>query len=775
MIKLKYAYIAFIVSFFLISCEKDINEKYLRPEWLAGKVFTLIEANDTLSTFAQCLKIVGYDTIINTSGSYTVFAPTNEAFAEYLQKNNYASVKDIPVEKLTRLVKYHLVQNPWSKKQLRSLDLYGWIDTLDLNNNVPKGYKRLTLLRDINRKYGIGTYNYQYFYNYSQPYIIDTLNTSLHRRVITDSRKYAPIFYSEYFSAYKYNSSDFEFYFNRPFTGGDDIYFANGKIIGNEIFAENGFIYKIDQVVEPLKNGYQILDEKSGSHNYSKYLDLVNHFSYFYYSDIATKNQSGANQGLVVDSLFYLFYPWLVFNINNEIATPPNDINNLPNNVTIRYHHGLLAPTNEAFDKLINDYINVPQGWGNFENTPFNVRRIIANTHMSYNPVYLTDIKKGVFNGEEDIVNLDQSAIVDKRYGSNCTFIGLDKPIVPKAFSSITGPIYLRPGYSTVMFTIESAGLLAALKRPNKNYSFFVESDQKLLKDSSLFIDPFNGRFYIFQLNKSTGAKKYTLSRTDLRTLLLNHVAINQPKGIASKEFIPNLAGNYIVFNNKTGEVSGTANTTEGFQGTDVAPNFPQQISVNADNGKTYEINNWFNFAVSSVYSNIQLLHPAFFSLMKSAGLVNEREYKFPFLSDDEFYTVFAPSVEALKNFDASKYTQTELANIIKMHFVQGKLIFTDGSSNSGYYSTTRLDEKSTTYSTIFTQIFIGTGTDLIKINKKDGSAYTQIIESEKSNILSGISIPTSNNEVLMFPNTYNNAVMHQIDKVLLYNEVDTK
>jgi hypothetical protein len=46
--------------------------------------------------------------------------------------------------------------------------------------------------------------------------------------------------------------------------------------------------------------------------------------------------------------------------------------------------------------------------------------------------------------------------------------------------------------------------------------------------------------------------------------LLLNHVATEQPKGIAKKEFIPNLAGNYIVVNNETGEIKGTGSTTDG-------------------------------------------------------------------------------------------------------------------------------------------------------------------------------------------------------------------
>src|SRR4030042_1138972 len=142
------AIFALIVTFFC-RCINDPeeDEKYKRPDWLAGKVYTQIKKQPELSTFARCVELTGYDTIINISGSYTVFAPNNEAFSIYFQNHpEYNSVEDIPITKVIKIVKYHIVQNPWSKIQLRSLDVFGWIDTLDIDNNKPRGYKRETLL-----------------------------------------------------------------------------------------------------------------------------------------------------------------------------------------------------------------------------------------------------------------------------------------------------------------------------------------------------------------------------------------------------------------------------------------------------------------------------------------------------------------------------------------------------------------------------------------------------------------------------------------------------
>jgi uncharacterized surface protein with fasciclin (FAS1) repeats len=267
---------------FLNGCKEDIADKYQRPDWLTGKVYTQVKDDPSLSTFATCIELTGFDTIIDVAGSYTVFAPTNDAFTEYFQTNPiYNSVQDIPLDELTRIVKYHIVQNPWTKQQLQSLDVFGWIDTSDITNNRPGGYKRETLLLDKNLKYGIER-------DLTGTIIIkDTLQSTWFRRISTDSRKHAPFFYKEYFSLYSLKGADYEFYFDRPFND-NEIHYVGALIIGNEIFAENGFVYHIDKVVVPLKNAYQILNDNTDEIDYSDFLELLNLFPQFEYNEDKT-------------------------------------------------------------------------------------------------------------------------------------------------------------------------------------------------------------------------------------------------------------------------------------------------------------------------------------------------------------------------------------------------------------------------------------------------------------------------------------------------------
>lgn len=772
MTKNKQLILISLLVLLFFGCKKEFD-KFDRPTWLAGKLYTQLLTKPELSTFAELLKISGYDTIIDVSGSYTVFAPTNDAFTKYFQDNpNYKTVADIPKSEVLNLVKYHLVQNAWTKEQLRTLDVFGWIDTLDLSNNKPKGYKRLTLLQEKNKLYGVAWSKYKQQGLGTQPKrqdVIDITATTWHRRIFTDSRKYAPIFYKEYFDIYDLEaSSDYAFYFGRQFENLSDIYYVNAKITGDEVFAENGFIYAIDRVVEPLKSGAELLSDNSKGNSYIKYYNLINSFSEFLYNESETFKQPGASAGLVVDSLFSLYYPKLLFNITSENTIAPRGTPNLPGNVSIRYHQGIVAPTDEAYNQLESQYLAGGNNWGSIDDAPENVKKIIANSILSYNPVYLTDLQKGFINGESDNITIEESSIVQKEYGSNCTFIGVNKPIVPRAFSSITGPVYTRKGFSKVMYAIEKANLLSALKRKDANYCFFVERDEFSSLDSSFIYDASKETFKAVTLAPSLMSTPF--SESDLRLLLMNHVAVDRPKGVAKKEFIKNLAGNFIIFNNETKEVKGTSATTYGYNGIKTVEAIPRQISTNADNGVTYEIDNWLSFSVKNMYNEIKTSYPKFHALIQKVGLSLDKEFKYSFMSENQNYTVFAPSDSLLNTMNTDALTTAQLKKFVLMHFIQGDLIFTDGNKKTGYYETAREDESSTTYTPVNTKIKIETRIDQIIIPYKDGTPGVVVNESSKSNIITGRELSTGG----AFTNSLNNGVIHEIHKPLLFDQVDT-
>ncbi len=579
------------------ACQPEKPEKYERPDWLSGKLYTQITATEGLDSFSIALNLSGYDTIMDASGSFTVFAPTNDAFNAYLNDHpEYATVVDIPPDALDRLVRYHVVQNPWTLAQLQSLDINGWIDEDDPVNNEPRGYKRQTVLQEDNSKYWVNVVS-------GEESIVDSTRANDYRMVYRASRKYVPLFFDAFLGIADIKPNDYEYYFNSTYSPGT-MHYAGSRVTSEEIFAENGVVYKIDQLVEPLPNAEQIMKREYPEYSYSDFLQSIYRYAEFTENPEATARQPGYDQGLEVDDLYDLSFPGLTFNIQSELT----GILTSNETYTIRYHHGIIAPTDQALDALFRDVITEESGyphWPDRNSVPESIYKIIINAHMSDDPIYYSDLDGGIVNGMDDRVTLDPQAIIQRSYASNSTFFGVEEAIVPRAFSSVTGPVYLRPGYSILRSALEKANVMPAIKKQGVNYAFLITPDGIVSQDSSLRMvtgDNYSDGYIIQSFDRS--AEKFvTRNQSDLMTHFFNHLGTEIPSGAARKEFIPNLAGNYIVFDNDENLITGGLSSTYGYNGDSTVFLTPEVLDEPTDNGTTYRIEGFLSFPETGMYS----------------------------------------------------------------------------------------------------------------------------------------------------------------------------
>ena len=758
--KLKYLGILISSVFILYSCQ-DIQdqEKYQHPEWLVGKLYTQLKSVENTSVFVRALELTGYDTIVDVTGSFTIFAPSDEAFAAYFSDNpEYgSSVENIPPDDLLKLVKYHIIQNAWTKDQIQSADIGGWIDEDDPVNNKPRGYKRQTLLKYPNTKYWIKSKTGE------DAVIVDSVSANDFKLVYTESRKYIPIFFQEYFNIYDLTGEDYEFYFDRTFSG-SEIYYAGAQILGNEIFAENGFIYIIDKVVSPLLNTEELLKKGNGNDTYNLMLNMINEFPLFTTNLEKTFEQEAARAGNYFDTLFNLDYPDIKFNITSELCGPQTS----DETYTIRYHNGIIAPSDQAFQSFFDEVLTSASGyphWASFESVPAEIRKILINSHMTSSPIYKYDIDYGFRNAESDWVLIDESKIHNKYYGSNATFIGLDEVVIPRAFSSVTGPVYLRPGYSTFMLAMEDAKVLPAIKKEEGEYTFYPIPDYALEEDSSLLVDWIDrdlNRYKFIAYNSEK--KKVTIDKNELGRRILNHVGTSTPTGFASKEFIENLAGNFIIIDNENNTVRGGSPSVHGYEGDSVVTVTPALLEEPTDNGLTYSVNAWFINPVLDLYLKL-IQYPKFMQLLQRVDFIDDFSWESDYMTEGEYYTIFIPSDSALNAIEVDTLSDEEVFKLISYHFVKGELIFTDGKKPSGKYETLRIDDSSTELIKHYSTLDIQTSPDLIEFLDSEGNVYASIPEAdEKTNVLVTSDTDEETDSRYDYITTI---VIHQIDKVL--------
>ena len=736
------------------------NEIYQPPANLEGKLFDrlILEDNSDLSIFAECLERTGLSENINKTGYYTVFAPTNEAFEIYFNDHpEYGgAVQNIPYHELDKLVRFHIIQNGWTRNQLISLDYKGWIDEDDVFYNKPRGFKRETILKDTLHKFWVRRDKFDLR-------IVNESESNEYRVVFPDARKYVPLYYQGYFSFFNYTSEDYEFYFNRPFEGGQTIYYANGKVLTDEIAAENGFIYKIDRVVEPMPNIQQALEQIE---KYSNFLELIYQYPEFRLDLGETFNQAGAREGKNVDSLFSLEFSDLEFSINNEKTGRISG----SVNYTLREHNSILDPTNEALEELYHDVILSSSGYPHYSvksAVPEQITKIIINSHMTRNLLYKKDLTEGFRTGERDLVTIDPASIVNRKYCSNGVIIGVNKAIVPYAFQSVAAPVYLRPGYQTFFNAIDYTNILPALTKSDVRYSFYIIDDNQLERDSSLLLiwgDRDANRFHFDAFDRSV-ERFIRIRQNDLTKWIMNQIVIGEPEGFARREFLENLGGNYIIIDNEDNTVQGAIPSKFGYEGDSTVKLYPELLDEPSQNGNAYNVSSWFLNSVSSIYGSLAR-HTKFINLLDKAKLAEKITFRMLFLSETEYYTVFVPSNEALESYGADTLSLEELQKLLKLHFVKGHLLFTDGKKPSGTYETMQVDEeRSTGFNTYFTTLNINTGYDEIQILDSNGDVAVQIDENpDKTNFMAGRDIDKGSTSRYDF---VTNCIIHVIDQVI--------
>ncbi len=740
--------LVFIIWVCIQGCDNKFekNPKYNRPDWLVGKIYSQIDANDDLSLFAKCISDVGYDSIINKTGAYAAFIPNNDAVNAYLNEKGYASIDDMPFEEKSRLVRFHLVQMPWTAGQLQSLSRRGWIDENDVTNNKPFAFKRQTLLRNSNKTYNIETIREGLVITET---IVPQSNET--KTVFANSRKYAPIFYDAYWNVAKLNPNDYSFYFDREFEIGE-IYFAGSKIISEEIFSDNGFIYIVDKVVEPLMNAEELMEKGSGSYSYDEFKNLIYQNSEFIFNSDATYSQEGASQGFEVEELFDLSFSGIDFDIHQELTFDPSS--GAAQNNTMENHYGIIVPTDDAIQKFEDEVLSKAMNINSIKDLPANLKRMLINSHISSEPIYLSNINNGFFNHENDFVELDQSTIIQKEFGSNATFIGVNELIIPKALTSVTAPLYLNSDYLTYLMTLQTSLILDALKADDVEFSLFIMPERVFVHDLSLMLEWTSWRrdTYVLRAYNRSEEKWDIPNRATVSNLVFNQIGIEPVIGKARKEFIETITQRHIVLDNSNKTITGGVPSSFGYMGDSIITVSVEPLAADYYNGKVYEIDGWLSFPTQTLLT--RLAGRYFLELLKKAGLATD--FQLRFVNSTDRYTLFLPTNEALQAAQADTLTGDNLKQFLLGHIIKDELIFTDGRRNEGAYNTLKKSISGTGLSTLniqpnFDEI-------LIFDSNWQNNILTIIEQPGKTNILA---VKTHNGK------TITHAVIHEIDTVI--------
>ena len=92
-----------VLAIVVISCDND-DDTPVQPT-----IYDIAASNPNFSTLKTALDRTGLNTVLDGSGKFTVFAPTNSAFTSFLSTTSFPTVNDVPVAILKNILLNHVI------------------------------------------------------------------------------------------------------------------------------------------------------------------------------------------------------------------------------------------------------------------------------------------------------------------------------------------------------------------------------------------------------------------------------------------------------------------------------------------------------------------------------------------------------------------------------------------------------------------------------------------------------------------------------------------
>ena len=125
-----------LITFSFFNCDDDSNDDYNNtPEPLT--IVETAQATESLSSLVAAVVEAGLVDALNAEGPFTVLAPTNNAFQEFLNANGWESVADIPKDALVQVLLNHVISGEVKSTDLTMLGS-GYANTLAAGPNDTK-------------------------------------------------------------------------------------------------------------------------------------------------------------------------------------------------------------------------------------------------------------------------------------------------------------------------------------------------------------------------------------------------------------------------------------------------------------------------------------------------------------------------------------------------------------------------------------------------------------------------------------------------------------
>lgn len=625
-------YWLFSIFLFLYSCQDRIEDHYGIPDWLKGSVWETLEDKGNYSVFLKGIELSGYKPMVDGKSILTVMAPNDDAFKTYLSTHGYASITEMDTAEVKKLIGFHLLYYSYGKEKLI--------------NFRPEG----DAVTDDQKRVDAGLF-YKFRTKSTSPSTVEKNPATGSHVTVYHLERFLPVFSYEFFNTknieaqYNYQY----FYPNSSWTGATGFNVSNASVTDYEVVASNGYVYGVDQVLDPLETIYTELKKRD---NYSQFFDLYNSYSTYEY-DATLSTDYGTAVG--VDSL-YLHKHFDLAPI--ALEWPVTSYAAISTLASAAY--SVFAPSNTALNNFFSRFW-ASGGYPSLGAVDPLVMKYMLNQFVYKNSlVFPEQIKnKTIGNAYGLAFNFDPDAVTDKAMCVNGTFYGINQLDTPPLFNSVIGPAFRDTSKINFLYALDGSGLLQTYVSSESNFVMLIPSNSQMLGAEIALKTYKTGKV----LQKEVDGVWSDLSATAMQQIVNMHT-LNSATALATsgtRVYPTQIAYNYLFVKNGKITCSANFNSTidPEYSGTPFVT-FRELMNDGTpwSNGRTYVYDeipegifakNESEGLQRALAANNDQRFPygAFVQLLKKAGLVSGTSI--PFLAGAARFVAFIPSNDAIK------------------------------------------------------------------------------------------------------------------------------
>jgi uncharacterized surface protein with fasciclin (FAS1) repeats len=428
--QIQQLFLFFSFMLLITSCRKQAyDDFYGRPDNLAPAIYQQLQARGNFTSLLACIDKSGYKNTLSNAGYWTMFAPNDDAFKQYLQAANVQSVEQLPDSTAKKIVSYALIYNAFQTDHIADFQSSaGWV--------ANSAFKRRTAYYD-----GV----YPAVVNGQQ---LNVLSSNRNGTAIylsgDNNNKYVPYFYSTFMAAKGLSEADYKFlYPNSTYTGFN---VDAGAVVNKDIIAENGVIHEVNKVTTPLPSLEQYL---GANPNYSVFKQLYEKYMVNYPPSADATHRFQVLTGSTGQVSIKQYSDALSFAPNNENYLKLQDNDGQTDG------YSLFVPNNTSLNNYLTEVIL--ENYKTVDKLPINIISDLLGAHMWQTTVWPSKFSSTNNSQGEPARFNSGTDVIDKKVCSNGLFYGTNKVQMANVFTSVYSRPYLDPNYSLMTRALDQS------------------------------------------------------------------------------------------------------------------------------------------------------------------------------------------------------------------------------------------------------------------------------------------------------------------------------